>query len=170
MKKLKDQKGFTLTEMLFCVVTLLLLAGVCSMGTDMALNSYNRSLYESNSQMLESTLNTYLSDIVRHATFEVDADQKVKTVTNSMYKLKKGRIGVSDDGRIYLYKDERDTTGVSLLSENVYTKALKIEGFELRYDKDEDGEYITVFYKIESTVLDGVAKECDFKYRIATIY
>lgn len=168
MKKLKNQKGFTMTEMLACVVALLLLTAICTMGTDLALNSYNRSMFESNSQMLESTLNTYLGDIVRHAKFELDDEQKVKTITNSMYKLKKGRIGITDEGRIRIYKDVNDTTGVLLLNEKVYTNALKVSSFELQYKVDSDGQYITVIYTIESTVVEGLTKECDFQYRIAT--
>lgn len=170
MKKLKNQKGFTLTEMLSCVLALLLLTSICTMGTELALNSYNRSMFESNSQMLESTLNTYLGDIVRHATFELDDEKKVKTITNSMYKMKKGRIGVSDEGRIYIYKNESDTTGVLLLNENVYTKTLKVSKIELQYKVDDNGQYITVLYTIESNVVDGLTKECDFEYRIATTY
>lgn len=170
MKKLKNQKGFTLTEMLSCIIALLLLTAICTMGTDLALNSYNRSLFESNSQMLESTLNTYFGDIVRHATFELDDEQKVKTITNSIYKLRKGRVGISDEGRILIYKNESDTTGVLLLNEKVYTNALKVSSFELQYNVDGNGQYITVLYTIESTVVEGLTKECEFEYRLATTY
>lgn len=170
MKKLKNQKGFTLTEMLSCIIALLLLTAICTMGTDLALNSYNRSLFESNSQMLESTLNTYFGDIVRHATFELDDEQKVTTITNSIYKLRKGRVGISDEGRILIYKNESDTTGVLLLNEKVYTNALKVSSFKLQYNVDGNGQYITVLYTIESTVVEGLTKECEFEYRLATTY
>lgn len=170
MKKIRNQKGFTLTEMLACVVALLLLAGICTMGTDLAVNSYNRSLFESNSQMLESTLNTYIGDIVRHAKFEVDASQNIKSITNSLYQMQKGRIAVAADGRIYIYKDESDVTGVLLLTENLYANTLTISRFELRYYIDGNGKYITGSYTIESTVVDGLSRECEFEYRIATTY
>ncbi len=173
MKKLKSQKGFTLAEMLICVVTLLLLAGICTAGTNIAMNSYNRSLFESHSQMLESTLDMYLGDIVRHSTLELETtplangNKKVISITNPTLGIYKGWIELSSDGRFYVYKTEVDTEGVQLLSEKVYTKALKISNFELEYN--EAGEYITGRFKVESTIVSGLAKECEFKYRIVTV-
>ena len=172
MKKLKSQKGFTLAEMLICVVTLLLLAGICTAGTNVAMNSYNRSLFESHSQMLESTLDMYLGDILRHSSFELDTtiadDEKpIKKITNPSLGIYNGWIELSTDGRFYVYKSEVDTEGVQILSEKVYTKALKILNFELKYN--ESKEYVTGKFTIESTVVSGLAKECEFKYRIVTV-
>jgi len=140
MKKIKSQKGFTLVEMLACVVTLILLAGICTTGTNLAMNSYNRSLFESNSQMLESTLSLYLGDILRHSQPKVETDPVtgVKTIkiTNSIYGMYDGWIdlyagasdsGVDPTGRIYIHKV--DDVGVKLLSEKVYTNTLKISDF-----------------------------------------
>lgn len=173
MKKLKSQKGFTLAEMLICVVTLLLLAGICTAGTNVAMNSYNHSLFESNSQMLESTLDMYLGDIIRHSTLELETislengNKKVKTITNPSCGMYEGWIDLSSEGRIIVHKTEVDTTGVMLLNEKVYTKALKISNFELEYN--EAGEYITGRFKVESTIVSGLAKECEFKHRIVTV-
>jgi len=172
MKKLKNQKGFTLVEMLVCVITLLILAGICTAGTNIAMNSYNRSLFESNSQMLESTLDMYMGDIMRHCTPQLEAtsvesgNKKVKSITNTFYGMYEGWIDISADGRFFVHKTEVDTTGVQLLSEKVYTKALKISDFELEYN--ETKKYIVGSYTIESTVVPGLKKQCDFKYRILT--
>ena len=57
MRKIKNKKGFTLVEMLVCVVTLLLIGMIVSAGTNLAMFSLRESTFESNSQMLESTLN-----------------------------------------------------------------------------------------------------------------
>ena len=174
MKKIKSKKGFTLVEMLACIIALLLLTGICTMGTNMALNSYNRSMFESDSQMLESTLDMYLGDILRHSTLELETqalengNKKIKNLTNMSYGIYQGMIGVSDDGRFCVYKTPTDTTGVLLLNENVYTKTLKISDFKLEYN--EVGQYVEGSYTIESTIVEGGAIECDFLYRIATIY
>lgn len=177
MKKLKNQKGFTMTEMLACVVTLLLLVGICTVGTNLAMDSYNKSTFESHSQMLESTLDMHLGDIIRHATIEWDETQpleggkyKIKSITNLLSGINQGMIGISDDGRFYIYKTPADTTGASLLSDSVYTKTIHIKDFSLEFYKDEEGQYVTGSYIIESTVVDDVEKKCEFTYRIATIY
>ena len=184
MKKLKNQKGFTLMEMLICVVTLLILAGICSAGSNIAMNSYNRSLFESNSQMLESTLTQYLGDIMRHATLKtqditppeggVAGDIKaIQSITNKSYGIYDGWIDLetkpdatsvgTDTGRIMVHKTPDDSVGMKLLNEKVYTKALKISGFKLEYDSSK--QCIIGTYNIESTVVPGLARECSFKYR-----
>ena len=174
MKKIKKQNGFTMVEMLACVVVLLLLTSVCTMGMSMALNSYNTSVFESESQMLESTLDRYLGDIIRHATLDLEAEvlengnKKIKNITNMSYGIYQGNIGISDDGRFCIYKTPTDTDGVLLLNENVYTNTLRISDFKLEYN--EAGQYVVGSYTIESTIVEGGAIECDFLYRIATLH
>ena len=176
MKKLKNQKGFSLVEMLVCVVIVLLLAGICTTGSNLALDSYNKSLFESNSQMLQSTLDMYLGDILRHSTLEVETtpllngNKEVKSVTNTSYGMYEGWIDSlcdgTEKGQIYIHKKGDDITGVKLLSEKVYSNTLKISGFTLEYNETEN--YIKGGYKIESTVISGLEKECSFAYRILT--
>lgn len=173
MKKLKSKKGFTLLEMLACVVTLLLLTGICTMGTNLAVNSYNRSMFETDSQSLEATLEMYLGDLLRHATIELEEEdfesetKVIKSITNMSYGVYQGKLKL-EDGRFYICKTPTDETGVLLLSENVYTKTLKITEFYLEYN--EAGQYVTGSYTIQSTVLEDAKVECDFTYRIATMY
>ena len=170
MKKLKSQKGFTLVEMLACVVTLILLAGICGAGTNIAMKSYNESLFESNSQMLESTWNMYPGDIIRHASMELQADadpassenRKIKSITNVSYGMYQGKFSLTD-GRIYIHKTGADA-GMRLLSEKVYAQALKISDFELEYN--ETGEYVAGSYTIESTIISDLKRNCNFKYKV----
>lgn len=170
MKRLKSQKGFTLVEMLICVVILMLLAGICNAGTNIAMKSYNESLFESNSQMLESTMNMYLGDILRHATFKLEStplangNKKVETLTNDSYGIYGGKFSISSEGRLYLHKTDLDTSGSKLLNEKVYTKALKISNFRLEYNETE--RFVTGGYTIESTIISGLKKECSFTYKI----
>ena len=174
MKKLKNKKGFTMLEMLACVVTLLLLTGICTMGTDIAVKSYNQSIFETDSQTLESTIDMYLGDILRHSTIEleeealVNGNKSIKTITNMSYGVYQGKIAIKEDGRFYIYKTPTDENGVLILSENVYTKTLKISEFTLEYN--EAGQYVTGSYTIQSTVLEDAKVKCDFTYRIATMY
>lgn len=174
MKKLKSKKGFTLLEMLACIITLLLLSGICTMGTDLAVDSYNRSMFETDSQTLQNTLDMYLGDILRHSTLELEegifvsaTKRDIKSITNMSYGIYQGKIAVKD-GRFYIYKTPADEEGVLLLSEKIYTKTLKITGFSLEYN--EAGQYVTGSYTIKSTILEDKSVECDFTYRIATMY
>lgn len=174
MKKLRSKKGFTLIEMLACVVTLLLLTGICTMGTNLAVNSYNRSMFETDSQTLESTVDMYLGDILRHATLELEentllsGNKSIKNITNMSYGIYQGKILIKDDGRFYICKTPTDEDGVLLLSETVYTKTLKITEFHMEYN--EAGQYVTGSYTIQSTLLEDAKVKCDFTYRIATMY
>lgn len=127
--------------------------------------------------MLEGTLDLYLGDIIRHATIEWDETQplecgkyRIKSITNLLSGLNQGRIDVTGDGRIYVYKTPGDTTGVLLLNENVYTKDIKIKELNMAFYINEEGQYVTGSYILESTLVQGVKKKCDFTYRIVTIY
>jgi len=84
MRKIRDKKGFTLIEMLACVVTLLLIGMIVSTGMNLATMSLRETTFESDSQMLESTLNMYIGDILRHAT-DVKEDATGVTFTNDAY-------------------------------------------------------------------------------------
>jgi prepilin-type N-terminal cleavage/methylation domain-containing protein len=170
MKKLKSQKGFTLVEMLACVVMLMLLAGICSAGTSVAMNSYNMSLFESNSQMVESTLELYMGDIIRHGTVKEGTDpdnptEKKLLITNPSYGIYDGWIELVD-GHIYVRKTKEDTTGMKLLAGTNYTQSLKVNDFTLNYNEAEKS--VTGTYKIESTVVAGLEKKCDFTYKLVT--
>ena len=168
-QKIRSSKGFTLVEMLACVVILLLMGVVCSTGINLANNSYQVSLYESNSQMLESTLDSYLGDILRHATSvqtETDGDM-VLYFTNESYQMYDGWISVSpreeDAGGMFIICRDRDTTPSLLVSGNVYAETLYVEGFTLHYDADT--QLFTGTYVIKSMILDDMARECEFAYR-----
>ena len=180
MKKLKNKKGFTLVEMLACCITLLLITGVCTLGTHVALDSYNRSLFVSESQMLESTLDLYLGDILRHATIKSDGIVKesgnygVETISNLSYGMVDGKLELQKDtskahyGRLLVYKKPTETEGTMFMSENVYTSTLYIYDFKLEYNPD--GRYVTGSYIIKSTVVEDAAYECEFTYRLVTMY
>ena len=181
MKKMKSQKGFTLIEMLACVITLLLIAGIVSVGMDLAMKSYNESLYESDSQMLESTLNLYICDILRHAIVDEENDlqaiageeEKLVTgFTNVAYQIYGGNIKVleKDDegGGAFMVYETKNNTGVMLVGTNVYANTLYVSDFTLKYN--EEKHYFTGSYKIKSTILENAERECTFTCRTIAEY
>lgn len=178
MKKIKSQKGFTLIEMLACVVVLLLIGGICSAGMNLATRSYNESVYESDSQMLEDTLNLYLCDILRHATSvqtETDAgvtEKNVISFTNVAYQIYDGHIEVSErkegTGGTFLVYESSNGQGALIVGENVYAETLYVTDFVLKYNPEK--KYFTGYYTIQSTVVEGLEKKCEFTCRTIAEY
>ena len=165
MKKVLGCKGFTLVEMLACTVTLLLICMMCTVGLNLAMKSYQESVFESDSQMLESTMNLYIGDILRHATEvkidEENADNIVISLSNPAYQISDGMFYIADG---YLYCTVGDnTTGALVISAANYAKSLCITSFELYYD-DTTGIF-TGKYTIGSSVSEHLSKESAFTYR-----
>lgn len=180
MRKLKSNKGFTLVEMLACVITLLLIGMICTTGMNFALNSYQRSVFESDSQMLEDTLNMYIGDILRHATSieteiqepDETGSKKVVSFTNAEYQIYEGRIEVpektDDVGGNFLVYESKNGQGNLLAGEMVYASTLYVEKFVLKYN--ENTGVFTGYYIIKSTILSDVSRECTFTYRTIAEY
>ncbi|MBQ2901237.1 MAG: type II secretion system protein [Agathobacter sp.] len=178
MKKLKSRNGFTLIEMLACVVVLLLIGGICSAGMSLATRSYNESIYESDSQMLEDTLNLYLCDILRHATSvqtegdEAVAEKNVISFTNVAYQIYDGHIEVSErtegSGGTFLVYESSNGQGAMIVGENVYAGTLYISDFVLKYNPEKN--YFTGYYTIQSEVVEGLEKKCEFTCRTIAEY
>lgn len=160
MKKLKQNKGFTLVEMLACIVTLILICMICSTGMNLALRSFQRSVFESDSQMLESTLNMSLSDMLRHAT-DIKTENGVLVFTNTSYGLYDGTIDLSTDK--YLVYTNEGGTGSMILSKDAYSETLYIDTITLVYDKNT--EVFTGGYTIKSTLLNDLQRHVDFTCR-----
>lgn len=166
MRKLKkNQKGFSMVEMLVCVVTLLLVGGICSTGMGISIKSFQESRFESDSQVLESTLSLLFSDIFRYAT-EVNIGTGVY-FTNIEYEINNGTLLIgAEEGE---YKDcfmiQKNSTGgrQMLVGKNVYAENLYVSDFLLCYE--ETTGVFTGSYKIQSRVRDDLSKDCSFSYR-----
>ncbi len=166
MKKLGQRGGFTLVEMLSCVVTLFLICMICTAGMNLAIRSYQESVFESDSQMLESTLTLYISDILRHAT-DIGTDKEGKLIfDNATYQISNGNIAVPEEkskyqGNFLIYYGDAGE-GIIMMSEDAYAN-LFIEGFYLSYD-----EALGVFeggYTIKSNMLSDGKRVCTFTCR-----
>lgn len=174
-KKLKNQKGFTLIEMMACIVTMLLLSGICSTGINFALECYKQSVFESESQMLKSTLDLTINDILRYATdVKTGEANKVTGFTNTMYQIAGGMIEVpttdANKNKFVVYNlpkkvanTDPEPTIYLLVGDQVYGDNLYIDTFELTYDTATHCFEGT--YTIKSTVVSDASKTCKFTCR-----
>ena len=76
MKKLRNQRGLTMVELLATVVIVLLFSGLAAVGADAGVRSFRTSMADSQAQELCSTLTTALSDKLRYCTVDT-AGQKI---------------------------------------------------------------------------------------------
>lgn len=177
MRKIKGQKGFTLVEMLACVVTLVLIGLICTTSMNFAVKSYQQSMFESDSQMLEDTLNMYIGDILRHATDiqteendidpNVPGERYVTAFTNAAYQIYEGRIEVPERannvGGNFLVYESKNGQGNLIAGEMSYAKTLYVDEFTLKYNANTG--IFTGHYIIKSTILNDASKKCTFVYR-----
>ncbi len=172
MRKLKNNKGFTLVETLACVAILILLSGLCTTGMEFAMTSYKISVFESDSQMLSSTIELYLNDVLRHAKgITTETDGTVISFTNETYHITNAKIGLSekysDTNQSYLvylvYNDKTaENEEILILGKDAYAKTLSIADFELHYDQSL--KLFTGSYVIKSGVVDST-RTCEFTCR-----
>lgn len=168
MRKLKQKKGFTLIEMLACTVTLILIGLICSVGMNLATISLRESTFESDGQMLESTLNMYLSDILRYSTeVKSDADGVVISFTSDAYYIDEGNFVIEEGCLLCTSKLALEgTKGIMIANKGVYAQNLWVKDFVLKYD-DEKGVF-TGSYVIASNVTEST-KTCEFSFRRITM-
>lgn len=167
MKKWKSKKGFTLVEMLVCVLTLLLVGAICSTATGISVKSYQKSRFETDSQMLEATLDLIFSDMFRYATYVTLDGDNVTAFKNSNYDNGNNdmKIMIPAEGEAHANKfviQMGANASVLLIGENIYVDTLEVSDFELKYDQVKKifrGNYI-----IRSAV-NGATKNCSFVYR-----
>lgn len=169
MRKVKSTKGFTLMEMLICMITLLLIGMIVSTGMNLATMSLRETTFESDSQMLESTLNTYIGDILRHATEINDSSDPIK-FSNSAYYIEEGSFkidyveGVGQNAGYLVCSSKLNEFYKDLMVANqgVYLNHLYIRDFTLQYDSVK--KVFTGSYYIVSTTTKA-EKFCEFSFR-----
>lgn len=158
--KIKQNTGFTFVEMLACVVVLVLVCLISSTGMNLAMKSYQASIYESDSQMLEAQINTRFMDVLRYVnSVTTDVNGIVTDIDTRTYQID-GVI--TTDGRYFIYQDGSGNVRY-LLQKDAYSKSLYIEDYKLKYDALTgvfNGTYV-----IKSDVIAGQEKECSFACR-----
>ena len=180
-RKLENKKGFTLVEMLACIITLTILGSICTTGINFALKCYQDSVFESESQMLKSTLDLSINDILRYATdvktegnADAEGNKSVTGFTCSRYQITGGTIdvGISDNSKnkfvVYNLSIDYEGNGRKeylLVGNQVYGDNLYIEKNSFKLDYNAATGCFNGEYTIRSTADEEAAKVCKFTCR-----
>jgi len=114
MKKLRNNAGFSLGEMLLAMLILLLATGIVAVGIPAAARVYYKAVDGANAQLLLSTTKTCLRDELALASeITVSDDQKTVSYTGA-------------DGRIYEIYNSDNTEGV----QGIMVKDTSVNGTE----------------------------------------
>ena len=138
MKKLRNQNGLTLTEMLCTVIIVLLFSSLVAVGANAAVRSFRISMADSQAQELCSTLTTAISDKLRYCTVEADNTVFIQGV--GYVKGPAKDIFTADSGQVYLRENK-------LLGAYAYPEGLKVKDFSVEYNDTE--RVFTVKFQIE---------------------
>ena len=155
MKKLRNQNGLTLTEMLCTVIIVLLFSSLVAVGANAAVRSFRISMADSQAQELCSTLTTAISDKLRYCTVETDHTVFLQGVVyvegaaNEIFTLN------SDSGQVYLGENK-------FLGAYAYPEGLKVKDFSVEYNGTE--RVFTVKFQIKDR-RDTKLAEADFQVK-----
>lgn len=128
MKKLRNQNGLTLTEMLCTVIIVLLFSSLVAVGANAAVRSFRISMADSQAQELCSTLTTAISDKLRYCTVETNNTvfiQGVGYVSGKANEI----FTVNDRGQVYLGENK-------FLGAYAYPEGLKVQEFSVTYEEN----------------------------------
>lgn len=136
MKKLRNQNGLTLTEMLCTVIIVLLFSSLVAVGANAAVRSFRISMADSQAQELCSTLTTAISDKLRYCTVETNNTVFIQGV--GYVNGAADKIFTADSGQVYL-------GGKKFLGAYAYPEGLKVRGFSVTYKEN----VFTIQFQIE---------------------
>ena len=155
MKKLRNQNGLTLTEMLCTVIIVLLFSSLVAVGANAAVRSFRISMADSQAQELCSTLTTAISDKLRYCTVEADNTVFIQGVGYVEGKANEIFTVNSDSGQVYL-------GGNKFLGAYAYPEGLKVKEFSVTYNDTE--RVFNVQFRIEDR-RDTKLAEADFQVK-----
>lgn len=151
MNKIKNQRGFTLTEMLATLIILGLVTLCVASGIATAVRCYQDLMFESESRLLISSLDESIKDILRYApkekvlTEENDLGDGYKQVQKfSFYKEKyiKNNDNSVSLSKYQLTEGEFSSTNGKLKLNNsvvggtgIYSQSLRIENFQIWFNE-----------------------------------
>ena len=122
MKKLRNQNGLTLTEMLCTVIIVLLFSSLVAVGANAAVRSFRISMADSQAQELCSTLTTAISDKLRYSG-EVGQNMFIQGV-GTTDSSGGGSFAISDDGEVVI--QTTDSEEFRLLGSASYPQGLRV--------------------------------------------
>lgn len=152
MKKLRNQNGLTLTEMLCTVIIVLLFSSLVAVGANAAVRSFRISMADSQAQELCSTLTTAISDKLRYCTVETDNTVFIQGV-GYVEGTAENIFTVNDSGQVYLGKNK-------FLGAYAYPEGLKVQEFSVTYKEN----VFTVKFQIKDRRKTKLA-EADFQVK-----
>lgn len=135
-QKLKRSNGFTLVETLVAVLILVMLSSIVGVGINTAMKTYRELIFTSESDILASTVNTALSDLLRFASYEEESSTdagKVIFSNRDYYKVTNGSLDLSD-GKIYINTDDTGSGNYNALVNNGAYTTLQVSDLKLNYD------------------------------------
>ena len=127
MKKLRNQNGLTLTEMLCTVIIVLLFSSLVAVGANAAVRSFRISMADSQAQELCSTLTTAISDKLRYCTVETNNTVFIQGV--GYVEATADKIFTADSGQVYLGENK-------FLGAYAYPEGLKVKDFSVTYEEN----------------------------------
>lgn len=145
--KLRKKKGFTLVETVVVTLIVAMLSALLVTGIGTAIRIRSNELFASESELLASTLNTALGDVLHYSSYDGD-EAGVPTFTNPGYGIFSGYLLV-EDGRILISDRPASDSGAALLTltgGGAYTD-LSVTSFTMSY---ENGIY-TGSYDIQGS-------------------
>ena len=158
MKKLRDRRGITLTEMLCTVLIVLLLTALLVVGIRFAGKTYTESMRLSEAQELCSTLTSVISDKLRFC------GSVVSNENGDVDRIFIQDVGsVEGEGAAFRLNDKQQIMlgDSELLSAAAYPRGLQVRQISLRYD-DAAGIF-TVTLQVGTA--DSTLAETSFEVR-----
>lgn len=150
MKKLKNSRGFTMTELLCAVVVVLLLSALLVVGIRFSSSTYTNSTRMSEAQLLCSTLTANISDKLRYCGSVEESEEggvsKIFIQNVGSVAEKGDTFQVDEDGHVTL-------GGKKLLSASAYPRGLKAKEVTLTYNRNTDIFDVTIQITDGSRVL-----------------
>ena len=149
IKKIQAKRGFTLIETLAALLITVMLSLIVATGISSAANAYRRAVFVSESEVLSSTINTALADLLRFAyniKEDVTGEGNYYTFDNASYKLYNAHFILETEensGLTYIafvhdsgdVDDEGKPVPYSLCSLGAYT-SMTITDFQLDYSPE----------------------------------
>ena len=164
LKKLGNKRGFSLFESIVALLVISILTVGITTGVNAAVSVYKKSLSYTEAEVLATTIDIALSDVLRYSSSidkkEEEGKEDVIHFTNANYGVINGYLCLRD-GRIYLNQTfEEDDGAPPLLNGGMYT-SMKIDSFTLTY-KDE---FFSGEYEVQSKENSTLNKSYNFCFR-----
>lgn len=167
--KNRKKKGFTFVETLVALLIVSLLSAVVLTGIRSAWSVHDDALFASESEILASTINTALGDVLHYSSYDLNgsvATSDTVRISNQNYGILRGSIE-ADDGKIYIkVSDDENSSRLVLISDGAYTN-IRVENFKLLYMSHDYGNVPNNTFYGSYTLkgADGQTKEITYTFQ-----